>query len=77
MPWQLAVPPAAACHTCCCLLNAAEAVNTGPLEATIVSLSRDIDAKSAESRDLQRRWLAKQTELVALQVARGLGRPLC
>lgn len=46
----------------------AEAVNTGPLEATIASLSREIDAKGSEGRELQRRWINKQTELVALQV---------
>jgi hypothetical protein len=46
----------------------AEAVNTGPLEATITSLTREIDAKGGEGRELQRRWIAKQTELVTLQV---------
>lgn len=45
-----------------------EAVSTGPLESTIVHLTREIDSKGTESRDLQRRWITKQGELVALQV---------
>ena len=40
--------------------------NTGPLEATIVNLQREIAAKEAEGKDLQRRWLGFHTELVAL-----------
>jgi hypothetical protein len=55
------------------LPSCAEAVSTGPLEATIASLSREIDAKGGEGRELQRRWMAKQTELVTLQVG-GTGR---
>lgn len=47
---------------------ATEAVSTGPLEATAASLARDIEAKGVEGRELQRRWVVKQTELVALQV---------
>lgn len=46
----------------------AEAVSTGPLESTIAHLTREIDFKGTESRDLQRRWITKQGELVALQV---------
>lgn len=42
-------------------------INAGPLEATIVNLQRDIAAKSAASRDLQRRWIGVQGQLVALQ----------
>jgi hypothetical protein len=45
-----------------------EAVNTGPLEATVASLSREIESKGTEGRELQRRWINRQTELVALQV---------
>eukprot|EP00878_Enallax_costatus_P030136 GHUV01032788.1.p1 GENE.GHUV01032788.1~~GHUV01032788.1.p1 ORF type:complete len:692 (+),score=266.59 GHUV01032788.1:452-2527(+) len=44
-----------------------EAVNTGPLEATIHNLSRDIEQKGKDGQELQRRWILKQTELVALQ----------
>lgn len=40
--------------------------NTGPLEATINNLQKEIDAKGAEGRELQRRWIGHQTELVAL-----------
>ena len=40
----------------------------GPLEATIHSMQSELTAKAAESSDMQRRWLAMQTELVALQV---------
>eukprot|EP00879_Flechtneria_rotunda_P033179 GHRR01036724.1.p1 GENE.GHRR01036724.1~~GHRR01036724.1.p1 ORF type:complete len:546 (+),score=242.57 GHRR01036724.1:177-1814(+) len=47
-----------------------EAINTGPLEATINNLGKEIDAKGKEGQDLQRRWIAKQTELVALQVCK-------
>ncbi|GBF90586.1 hypothetical protein Rsub_03158 [Raphidocelis subcapitata] len=48
-----------------------EAVSAGPLEAAIASLGREIDSKGAEGRELQRRWLNKQTELVALQAENG------
>ena len=41
----------------------------GPLEAVIANLQREIDAAHDESRVVQRRWLAKQTELVALQTS--------
>lgn len=40
--------------------------NTGPLEATIKNLHREIEVKGRESKDLQRRWVGFQTELVAL-----------
>lgn len=40
----------------------------GPLEAMIRNLQHEIDTKGAESKDLQRRWIMYQTELVALQV---------
>lgn len=46
----------------------AEAINTGPLEATIHNLGKEIDFKTKEGQELQRRWINKQTELVALQV---------
>eukprot|EP00877_Chromochloris_zofingiensis_P014228 jgi/Chrzof1/9059/Cz03g34170.t1 len=45
-----------------------EAVNTGPLEATINSLTKEIELKGVEGKELQRRWIARQTELVALQI---------
>ncbi len=41
--------------------------SAGPLEATINSLQHEIDAKGLQGRDLQRRWIQHQTELVALQ----------
>ncbi|GFH23762.1 flagellar-associated protein 172 [Haematococcus lacustris] len=40
---------------------------TGPLEATIKNLQREIDTKALESKEMQRRWIAAQTELVGLQ----------
>ena len=40
--------------------------NTGPLEATIKNMNREIEIKARESKDLQRRWVGFQTELVAL-----------
>lgn len=43
---------------------------TGPLEATIKNLQREIDTKGQESGEMQRRWIAAQAELVALQVSR-------
>ena len=39
----------------------------GPLEATINSLQNEIDSKGVQGRELQRRWIQHQTELVALQ----------
>ena len=43
----------------------------GPLEAMIRNLQHEIDTKGAESKDLQRRWILYQTELVTLQVRIG------
>lgn len=40
---------------------------TGPLEATIASLQREIAAKAEAGQALQRRWIAVQRTLVALQ----------
>ena len=40
--------------------------NTGPLEATIKNMHREIEVKGRESKDLQRRWVGFQTELVSL-----------
>ncbi|KAK9829105.1 hypothetical protein WJX72_003917 [[Myrmecia] bisecta] len=42
--------------------------NTGPLEATINNLNREIVRKGEEGRVLQRRWVGWQTELVGLQI---------
>ena len=36
----------------------------GPLEATVKSLSRDIEKESAEIRVLEKEWLVRQTELI-------------
>lgn len=44
---------------------------TGPLEATIKNLQREIDTKGQESKELQRRWINYQQELVALQNENG------
>ena len=41
--------------------------NMGPLEATISNMTREINQKTAESKDLQKRWMSLQTELVSLQ----------
>lgn len=65
------MPPGRSCAriTCApCRRPHAEAINTGPLEATIHSMSREVEAKTKEGQELQRRWINKQTELVALQV---------
>ena len=40
--------------------------NTGPLEATIANLSREITRKDTEGKELQRRWVGYQQELVKL-----------
>lgn len=40
---------------------------TGPLEATIANLQRELAAKAAASRELQRRWISLQGALVGLQ----------
>jgi len=45
-----------------------EAIATGPLEATIHNLGKEIELKTREGQELQRSWITKQTELVALQV---------
>ena len=37
---------------------------TGPLEATIKSLSKEIEQETTDIRNLQREWLLKQTELI-------------
>ncbi|KAG2494199.1 hypothetical protein HYH03_007557 [Edaphochlamys debaryana] len=47
------------------------AEETGPLEATIKNLSREIDTKGQESKELQRRWINCQQELVGLQNENG------
>jgi chromosome segregation ATPase len=39
----------------------------GPLEATIANLQREIAAKTGAGRELQRRWIGVQGQLVALQ----------
>lgn len=46
--------------------NVVEEDSTGPLEAVIRNLQREIDLKGVESKELQRRWIGYQTELVAL-----------
>uniref|UniRef100_A0A7S0QXY1 Coiled-coil domain-containing protein 40 n=1 Tax=Pyramimonas obovata TaxID=1411642 RepID=A0A7S0QXY1_9CHLO len=43
-----------------------EDANTGPLEATIANLQREITNKGVEGKELQRRWVGFQVELVAL-----------
>jgi len=37
------------------------------LEATINNLRREIQTKESESQELQRRWMSKQMEFVALE----------
>ena len=39
----------------------------GPLEAVVNNLTREIQGKGEEGRQLQRRWVGWQTELVELQ----------
>ena len=41
----------------------------GPLEATINNLTREIARKGDENRELQRRWMSQQLELISLQTA--------
>ncbi len=41
--------------------------SAGPLEATIANLQRELAARAAASRDLQRRWISVQGALVGLQ----------
>jgi hypothetical protein len=62
---------------CCAVVPCAEAINTGPLEATIHNLGKDIEAKGREGQELQRRWITRQTELVALQVGSWVARHTC
>ena len=40
---------------------------TGPLEATVNKLRGEIQGKGGGGRELQRRWVGWQTELVQLQ----------
>ncbi len=42
----------------------------GPLEATASNLAREVAAKLADGRALQRRWAARQAELVSLAQVR-------
>jgi len=49
------------------MVSGMESEETGPLEAVIKNLQREIDTKGQESQDLQRRWIGYQTELVTLQ----------
>jgi predicted nucleic acid-binding Zn-ribbon protein len=39
----------------------------GPLEATVAKLQRELAAKESAARDLQRRWIGVQGQLVAAQ----------
>ena len=39
----------------------------GPLEATIANLQREIEGRAAAARELQRRWIGVQSQLVATQ----------
>lgn len=41
-----------------------EAENTGPLEATVNSLTKAVAGKSKEAEELEREWIKKQSELV-------------
>ncbi len=43
-----------------------EEVNTGPLEATIKNVSKEMGSLEKESTELQRQWIKAQMELVAL-----------
>lgn len=45
--------------------NATSAENTGPLEATIVNLQKEIRTISSENLEFQGRWLRVQTQLVS------------
>ncbi len=40
--------------------------HAGPLEATAANLAREVASKQADGRALQRRWAARQAELVVL-----------
>jgi len=43
-----------------------EDINTGPLEATINNLSKQIGTLERQNQELQQQWLRRQTELVAV-----------
>jgi coiled-coil domain-containing protein 40 len=47
--------------------NQKKGEETGPLEATINSLNREIQRKEVEGKELQRHWIDVQTALVAKQ----------
>lgn len=47
--------------------SAVEEDSTGPLEALIRNIQREMDTKGLESKELQRRWIGYQNELVQLQ----------
>ncbi|GAB4817322.1 hypothetical protein N2152v2_004368 [Parachlorella kessleri] len=49
------------------LTENAKDAETGPLEATINNYQRQIAAKTKEGRELQRRWIVMQGQLVGLQ----------
>ncbi|PRW44941.1 Coiled-coil domain-containing 40 isoform C [Chlorella sorokiniana] len=49
------------------LVESQKDVETGPLEATIANLQRELAARAAASRELQRRWISVQGVLVGLQ----------
>jgi hypothetical protein len=48
------------------LLSAVVEDNLGPLEATVANLVKEIAAKGADTRELQRTWIGLQSELVGL-----------
>jgi hypothetical protein len=62
---------------CYCPSQYTEAINAGPLEATIHNLGKEIEHKTKDGQELQRRWIGKQTELVALQVGEGQEAGVC
>ncbi|MEW5316880.1 MAG: hypothetical protein WDW38_008222 [Sanguina aurantia] len=49
------------------MADLSEGEEVGPLEATIKNLGKEVEGKGGESKDLQRRWISCQTELVGLQ----------
>jgi chromosome segregation ATPase len=40
--------------------------NLGPLEATISHVTKELETKATEGKEMQRRWVGFQVELVAL-----------
>jgi len=40
--------------------------NLGPLEATIAHVNKELETKATEGKEMQRRWVGFQVELVAL-----------